>query len=57
MAEKSIPDTRDDFEELTSKLMHPPVTALNQAGDAERAELIALFQRIYKLPEPPGSEH
>ena len=42
---------------LTSKLMHPTVAALNQAGDAERAELMALFQRIYKLPEPPGSGH
>ncbi len=36
---------------LTSKLMHGQLAALNQAGDAERAELIALFQRIYKLPE------
>ena len=38
---------------LTSKLLHAPVSALNQAGEAERAELIALFERIYKLPEPP----
>jgi glutamyl-tRNA reductase len=38
---------------LTNKLLHAPVAALNQAGEAERAELMALFQRIYKLPEPP----
>jgi glutamyl-tRNA reductase len=38
---------------LTNKLLHAPVAALNQAGDAERAELMALFQRIYRLPEPP----
>jgi glutamyl-tRNA reductase len=38
---------------LTNKLLHAPVSALNQAGDAERAELIALFERIYRLPEPP----
>ena len=40
---------------LTNKLLHAQVAALNQAGDAERAELIALFQQIYKLPEPPAS--
>jgi glutamyl-tRNA reductase len=38
---------------LTNKLLHAPVSALSQAGDAERAELIALFERIYRLPEPP----
>ncbi len=38
---------------ITSKLLHGPLAALNQAGDAERAELIALFQRIYKLPDTP----
>jgi glutamyl-tRNA reductase len=42
---------------LTNKLLHAPLAALNQAGDAERAELIALLQRIYKLPEPPASGH
>jgi glutamyl-tRNA reductase len=42
---------------LTNKFLHAPLTALNQAGDAERAELIALFQRVYKLPEPPESGH
>jgi glutamyl-tRNA reductase len=41
---------------LTSKLLHEPLAALNQAGDAERSELIALFQRIYKLPDPPTHE-
>jgi glutamyl-tRNA reductase len=39
---------------LTNKLLHAPLSALNQSGDAERAELIAFFQRIYKLPEPPS---
>ena len=39
---------------ITNKLLHAPVSALSQAGDAERAELIALFERIYKLPEPPA---
>jgi glutamyl-tRNA reductase len=42
---------------LTNKLLHAPLAALNQAGDAERAELIALLQRVYKLPEPPASGH
>jgi glutamyl-tRNA reductase len=42
---------------LTNKFLHAPLSALNQAGDAERAELIALFHRIYKLPEPPLSGH
>jgi glutamyl-tRNA reductase len=42
---------------LTNKLLHAPLSALNQAGDAERAELIALLQRVYKLPEPPASGH
>ena len=37
---------------LTAKLLHSPVSALNTANEAERAELMALFQRIYKLPEP-----
>ena len=38
---------------LTSKLLHPSLAALNAAGEAERAELIALFSRIYGLAEPP----
>jgi glutamyl-tRNA reductase len=42
---------------LTNKLLHPPLAALNQAGDAERAELIALFQHVYKLADPPSSGH
>ncbi|MEP7208170.1 MAG: glutamyl-tRNA reductase [Casimicrobiaceae bacterium] len=36
---------------LTNKFLHAPTQALNQAGDAERAELVALFQRIYKIPD------
>ena len=36
---------------LTNKLLHAPLAALNAAGDAERAELIALLSRVYKLPE------
>jgi glutamyl-tRNA reductase len=35
---------------LTNKFLHAPTQALNTAGDAERAELVALFERIYKLP-------
>jgi glutamyl-tRNA reductase len=40
---------------LTSKLLHPSLAALNAAGKAERAELIALFSRIYGFSEPPSS--
>jgi len=36
---------------LTNKLLHAPLAALNSAGDAERAELIALLSQVYKLPE------
>jgi glutamyl-tRNA reductase len=36
---------------LTHKFLHGPTQALNQAGEAERAELLALFQRVYHLPE------
>jgi glutamyl-tRNA reductase len=36
---------------LTNKFLHAPTDALNRAGEAERAELIALFQQVYKLPE------
>jgi glutamyl-tRNA reductase len=39
---------------LTNKFLHAPTQALNQAGEAERAELVALFQRIYQLPDGPG---
>ena len=38
---------------LTSKFLHGPTQALNQAGEAERAELLALFQRVYHLPDEP----
>ena len=38
---------------LANKFLHAPLSALNTAGDAERAELIALFQRVYRLHEPP----
>ncbi len=39
---------------LTNKFLHGPTQALNQAGDAERAELVALFERIYRLPDIDG---
>jgi len=38
---------------LTSKFLHPSLAALNAAGEAERAELIALFSRVYGCAEPP----
>jgi glutamyl-tRNA reductase len=38
---------------LTHKFLHGPTQALSQAGEAERAELLALLQRIYHLPEEP----
>ena len=38
---------------LTSKFLHGPTQALNQAGEAERAELLALIQRVYQLPDEP----
>jgi glutamyl-tRNA reductase len=41
---------------LSNKLLHAPLAALNAAGDAERAELIALLSRVYKLPESDGGE-
>lgn len=34
---------------LTTRLLGDPVTALNAAGDAERAELVAALQRVYRL--------
>jgi glutamyl-tRNA reductase len=40
---------------LTNKFLHPSLAALNAAGDAERAELIALFSRIYGCAEFPES--
>ena len=36
---------------LTNKFLHAPTQALNQAGDAERAELVAMFEKIYQLPD------
>ncbi len=39
---------------LTNKFLHAPTQALNQAGDAERAELVAMFERIYRLPDTDG---
>ena len=36
---------------LTNKFLHAPTQALNQAGDAERAELVAMFEKIYKIPD------
>jgi glutamyl-tRNA reductase len=38
---------------LTNKFLHAPTQALNAAGEAERAELLALFQRVYPLPDEP----
>ena len=36
---------------LTNKFLHAPTQALNQAGEAERAELVAMFEKIYQLPD------
>jgi glutamyl-tRNA reductase len=41
---------------LTSKLLHAPLSALNAAGDAERAELIAALSRAYRLDETGDGE-
>src|SRR5262245_38259274 len=38
---------------LTNKVLHAPMQALTEAGEAERAELMALFQRVYQLPDEP----
>jgi glutamyl-tRNA reductase len=45
---------------LVNKLLHAPLAALNAAGEAERAELIAVLTRVYGLAEdadaqPPDS--
>jgi glutamyl-tRNA reductase len=42
---------------LTNKFLHAPLAALNGAGEAERGELIALFQHVYRLPDPPADGH
>jgi peptide chain release factor 1 len=39
---------------LTSKLLHPPLSALNAANEAERAQLIARLSRVYRLDESNG---
>src|SRR5437667_2444428 len=36
---------------LTHKFLHGPTQALNQAGEAERAELLAVLHHIYQLPD------
>ncbi len=36
---------------LTNKFLHAPTQALNQAGDAERAELVAVFEKMYEIPD------
>jgi glutamyl-tRNA reductase len=36
---------------LTNKFLHAPTQALSQAGDAERAELVAMFEKIYRIPD------
>jgi len=36
---------------LTNKVVHAPTQALNNAGDAERAELLLLLHRIYHLSD------
>jgi glutamyl-tRNA reductase len=36
---------------LTNKLLHAPLAALNAAGEAERAELIATLARVYNLQD------
>ncbi len=36
---------------LTNKFLHAPTRTLNEAGEAERAELLTLFQRMYELPD------
>jgi len=35
---------------LTNKFLHAPTQALSKAGDAERAELVAMLEKIYQLP-------
>jgi glutamyl-tRNA reductase len=36
---------------LTNKFLHAPTQALNRAGEAERAELLAMLHRVYQLPD------
>jgi glutamyl-tRNA reductase len=42
---------------LANKFLHAPLAALNSAGESERAQLVALFQRVYKLDDPPADGH
>jgi len=42
---------------LTNKFLHAPLSALNAAGEAERAELIAVLQRVYRLDDPTTDGH
>jgi glutamyl-tRNA reductase len=42
---------------LTSKLLHPPLSALNAANETERAQLIAALSRVYRLDESKDGEH
>ena len=37
---------------LTNKFLHAPSQALNEATAADRAEMLALYQRIYNFPDP-----
>ena len=41
---------------LTSKLLHPPLSALNGANEAERAQLIAALARVYRLDGSKDAE-
>jgi glutamyl-tRNA reductase len=36
---------------LTNKVLHAPAQALARAGDAERAQLLAMLHHIYQLPD------
>jgi len=36
---------------LTNKFLHGPAQALTRAGEAERAQLLAMLHHIYQLPE------
>jgi len=36
---------------LTNKFLHAPAQALTRAGEAERAQLLAMLHHIYQLPE------
>ena len=41
---------------LTNKFLHAPSRTLNQAAAAERAEILALYQRIYDIPDEHDSD-